>query len=68
MGNWKNYGQKQVRGSEYAYNYYKYTNPNFPMKKKFEWYHDGKIIEIFYKGEHNHLKPQPTRNLPIGST
>ncbi|KAH9301641.1 hypothetical protein KI387_013224 [Taxus chinensis] len=64
--NWRKYGQKQVKGSEYPRSYYKCTHPNCPVKKKVERSHDGQVTEIVYKGEHNHLKPQPTRRAPLG--
>ncbi|XP_038684607.1 WRKY transcription factor 44-like isoform X2 [Tripterygium wilfordii] len=57
--NWRKYGQKQVKGSEYPRSYYKCTHPNCPVKKKVERSFDGQIAEIVYKGEHNHSKPQP---------
>ncbi|XP_058756683.1 WRKY transcription factor 44-like [Vicia villosa] len=56
--NWRKYGQKQVKGSEYPRSYYKCTHPNCPVKKKVERSFDGEIAEIVYKGEHNHGKPQ----------
>ncbi|KAK4800249.1 hypothetical protein SAY86_025614 [Trapa natans] len=56
--NWRKYGQKQVKGSEYPRSYYKCTHPNCPVKKKVERSLDGQITEIVYKGEHNHPKPQ----------
>ncbi|KAG5083775.1 hypothetical protein JHK84_053813 [Glycine max] len=56
--NWRKYGQKQVKGSEYPRSYYKCTHPNCPVKKKVERSFDGNIAEIVYKGEHNHSKPQ----------
>ncbi|KAK4762576.1 hypothetical protein SAY86_008344 [Trapa natans] len=59
--NWRKYGQKQVKGSEYPRSYYKCTNPNCQVKKKVERSHDGQITEIIYKGAHNHPKPQPPR-------
>eukprot|EP01018_Ginkgo_biloba_P013313 Gb_20926 [translate_table: standard] len=65
--NWRKYGQKQVKGSEYPRSYYKCTHPNCPVKKKVERSHDGQVTEIVYKGEHNHLKPQPTRRLATGA-
>ncbi|KAH6802608.1 hypothetical protein C2S51_034054 [Perilla frutescens var. frutescens] len=58
--NWRKYGQKQVKGSEYPRSYYKCTYPNCPVKKKVEKTLDGQIAEIVYKGEHNHLKPNHT--------
>ncbi|KAK8665973.1 hypothetical protein V6N13_006127 [Hibiscus sabdariffa] len=65
--NWRKYGQKQVKGSEYPRSYYKCTHPNCPVKKKVERSFDGQIAEIVYKGEHNHSKPQPAkRNSSLG--
>ncbi|PON64704.1 WRKY domain containing protein [Parasponia andersonii] len=65
--NWRKYGQKQVKGSEYPRSYYKCTHPNCQVKKKVERSHDGQITEIIYKGAHNHLKPQPNRRATLGS-
>ncbi|XP_031478748.1 probable WRKY transcription factor 2 [Nymphaea colorata] len=65
--NWRKYGQKQVKGSEYPRSYYKCTHPNCQVKKKVERSHDGQITEIIYKGTHNHPKPQPSRRSAIGS-
>ncbi|WCJ34600.1 WRKY DNA-binding protein 4 [Euphorbia peplus] len=59
--NWRKYGQKQVKGSEYPRSYYKCTHPNCPVKKKVERALDGQIAEIVYKGEHSHSKPQPPK-------
>jgi hypothetical protein len=66
--NWRKYGQKQVKGSEYPRSYYKCTQANCPMKKKVERSHDGQVTEIVYKGDHNHSKPQPTRRLALSGT
>ncbi|KAG8383062.1 hypothetical protein BUALT_Bualt05G0145600 [Buddleja alternifolia] len=52
--NWRKYGQKQVKGSEYPRSYYKCTHANCPVKKKVERSLDGQITEIIYKGQHNH--------------
>ncbi|CAK7323905.1 unnamed protein product [Dovyalis caffra] len=65
--NWRKYGQKQVKGSEYPRSYYKCTHPNCPVKKKVERSHEGHITEIIYKGAHNHPKPPPNRRSAIGS-
>lgn len=65
--NWRKYGQKQVKGSEYPRSYYKCTHPNCPVKKKVERSFDGQIAEIVYKGEHNHLKPQPPKRSSSGT-
>ncbi|KAD4584090.1 hypothetical protein R6Q59_037032 [Mikania micrantha] len=58
--NWRKYGQKQVKGSEYPRSYYKCTHPNCQVKKKVERSHDGHVTEIIYKGAHNH---QSQRNI-----
>lgn len=65
--NWRKYGQKQVKGSEYPRSYYKCTHPNCQVKKKVERSHDGQITEIIYKGTHNHAKPQLNRRASLGS-
>lgn len=64
--NWRKYGQKQVKGSEYPRSYYKCTYPTCPVKKKVERSFDGQIAEIVYKGEHNHPKPQPPKRVAPG--
>lgn len=56
--NWRKYGQKQVKGSEYPRSYYKCTHLNCPVKKKVERALDGQVTEIIYKGQHNHQPPQ----------
>ncbi|XP_057947998.1 probable WRKY transcription factor 4 [Malania oleifera] len=61
--NWRKYGQKQVKGSEYPRSYYKCTHPNCPVKKKVERSLDGQITEIIYKGQHNHQPPQTNKRL-----
>ncbi|KAK9749975.1 hypothetical protein RND81_02G163200 [Saponaria officinalis] len=55
--NWRKYGQKQVKGSEYPRSYYKCTHSNCAVRKKVERSLDGEVAEIVYKGEHNHPKP-----------
>ncbi|KAM7484400.1 hypothetical protein LguiA_000409 [Lonicera macranthoides] len=59
--NWRKYGQKQVKGSEYPRSYYKCTHANCPVKKKVERSVDGQVTEIIYKGQHNHQRPQPSK-------
>lgn len=66
--NWRKYGQKQVKGSEYPRSYYKCTHPNCQVKKKVERSHEGHITEIIYKGNHNHPKPPPSRRTIVGSS
>nr|USN24506.1 WRKY transcription factor [Panax notoginseng] len=66
--NWRKYGQKQVKGSEYPRSYYKCTHPNCPVKKKVERSHEGHITEIIYKGAHTHSKPPLNRRSAIGSS
>lgn len=64
--NWRKYGQKHVKGSEFPRSYYKCTHPNCEVKKLFERSHDGQITEIIYKGTHDHPKPQPSRRYSAG--
>ncbi|CAN7134257.1 unnamed protein product [Brassica rapa subsp. narinosa] len=59
--NWRKYGQKQVKGSEFPRSYYKCTNPGCPVKKKVERSLDGQVTEIIYKGQPNHEPPQNTK-------
>ncbi|CAI9088103.1 OLC1v1022343C1 [Oldenlandia corymbosa var. corymbosa] len=66
--NWRKYGQKQVKGSEYPRSYYKCTHPSCPVKKKVERSQEGHITEIIYKGAHNHSKPPPNRRSGLGSS
>ncbi|CAL9085023.1 unnamed protein product [Musa textilis] len=65
--NWRKYGQKHVKGSEYPRSYYKCTHPHCQMKKQIERSQDGQITEIIYKGRHDHPKPQPNRRSAIGA-
>ncbi|KAG2678200.1 hypothetical protein I3760_12G132500 [Carya illinoinensis] len=65
--NWRKYGQKLVKGSEFPRSYYKCTHPNCEVKKLFERSHDGQITEIIYKGTHDHPKPQPSRRYTSGT-
>ncbi|KAI5432858.1 probable WRKY transcription factor 20 [Lathyrus oleraceus] len=65
--NWRKYGQKHVKGSEFPRSYYKCTHPNCEVKKLFECSHDGQITEIIYKGTHDHPKPQPSNRYSAGS-
>lgn len=64
--NWRKYGQKLVKGSEFPRSYYKCTYPNCEVKKIFERSPDGQITEIVYKGSHDHPKPQPSRRFTPG--
>lgn len=59
--NWRKYGQKQVKGSEFPRSYYKCTSPGCPVKKKVERSIDGQVTEIIYKGQHNHQPPPPNK-------
>ena len=65
--NWRKYGQKHVKGSEFPRSYYKCTHPNCQMKKQLERSHNGQITEIIYKGRHDHPKPEPSRRLAVGT-
>ncbi|KAL0827599.1 hypothetical protein Bca101_051277 [Brassica carinata] len=56
--NWRKYGQKQVKGSDFRRSYYKCTNPACPVKKKIVRSVDGQVTKTIYKGQHNHEPPQ----------
>jgi sentrin-specific protease 8 len=64
--NWRKYGQKKVKGSEFPRSYYKCTHPSCPVKRKVETTIDGQVAEIVYSGEHSHPKPRPPRT-PLSS-
>nr|USN24510.1 WRKY transcription factor [Panax notoginseng] len=64
--NWRKYGQKQVKASEYPRSYYKCTHLNCPVKKKVECSPSGQITEITYKGQHNHELPQSNKRTKDG--
>ncbi|KAI3986828.1 hypothetical protein MKX01_039802 [Papaver californicum] len=57
--NWRKYGQKHIKGNEFPRSYYRCTYPNCQVKKQLGLSHDGRIIEIIYKGKHDHPKPLP---------
>ncbi|KAG2301651.1 hypothetical protein Bca52824_030302 [Brassica carinata] len=59
--NWRKYGQKQVKGSDFPRSYYKCTHPKCPVKKKVERSVDGQVTEIIYKGQHSHEPPQNSK-------
>ncbi|KAJ8640348.1 hypothetical protein MRB53_017042 [Persea americana] len=65
--NWRKYGQKHVKGSEFPRSYYKCTHPNCQVKKQLERSHDGHITEVVYKGSHDHPKPLPGRRSAVGA-
>nr|DAD34963.1 TPA_asm: hypothetical protein HUJ06_005603 [Nelumbo nucifera] len=64
--NWRKYGQKKVKGSEFPRSYYKCTHHNCSVKKKVECSLDGQVTEIIYKGQHNHHPPQPNKRAKEG--
>lgn len=60
--NWRKYGQKQVKGSEFPRSYYKCTHPDCPVKKKVERsLDDDHVVAIIYRGQHNHQAPRPNK-------
>lgn len=59
--NWRKYGQKQVKSSENSRSYYRCTTTSCSAKKKIERCPDGRVVEIVYRGGHNHEAPQKTR-------
>ncbi|KAL9267213.1 putative WRKY transcription factor 4 [Drosera capensis] len=56
--NWRKYGQKHVKGSQYPRGYYRCTSRGCLVKKKVERSLDGHITEIIYKGQHSHDPPR----------
>ncbi|XP_047328966.1 probable WRKY transcription factor 33 isoform X2 [Impatiens glandulifera] len=72
--NWRKYGQKHVKCSDYPRSYYKCTHPNCPVRKKVERSHEGLVTEIIYEKTHNHPEPinpnrnRLTTNINIGSS
>ncbi|XP_075659342.1 putative WRKY transcription factor 3 [Castanea sativa] len=56
--NWRQYGLKQVKGSEFLQSYYKCISLGCPVKKKVERSLDGQVTKTIYKGQHNHELPQ----------
>ncbi|KAH0459052.1 hypothetical protein IEQ34_011866 [Dendrobium chrysotoxum] len=66
--NWRKYGQKHVKGSEFPRSYYKCTFLNCPVKKKVERSLEGHVTEIVYRGAHNHPKPPSNRRSSTSSS
>ncbi|CAA7039653.1 unnamed protein product [Microthlaspi erraticum] len=60
--NWRKYGQKQVKGSEFPRIYYKCTHPSCHVKKKVERSLYGQVTAIIYKGDHNHEPPHNNKS------
>lgn len=59
---WRKYGQKQVKGSGSSRSYYRCTYFHCCAKKKVQHLDvSGRIIEVVYKGDHNHDPPQNIR-------
>ncbi|XP_074565044.1 uncharacterized protein LOC141821549 [Curcuma longa] len=58
--NWRKYGQKNVKDSNFPRSYYKCTYPRCQMTKKEERSLQGNLTEIIYKGVHNHPEPNPS--------
>ncbi|XP_078155270.1 putative WRKY transcription factor 4 isoform X2 [Carex rostrata] len=66
--NWRKYGQKVVKGSDYPRSYYKCTSSSCPVKKKIERSADGQISEIIYKGQHDHPPPTNKRGKDVSAS
>ncbi|KAK9275772.1 hypothetical protein L1049_023041 [Liquidambar formosana] len=56
--NWRKYGQKQVKSPKGSRSYYKCTYSDCYAKKIECCDHTGHVIEIIYKGQHNHEPPR----------
>ncbi|XP_057522892.1 probable WRKY transcription factor 32 [Amaranthus tricolor] len=58
---WRKYGQKQVKSSGSSRSYYRCTSTSCCAKKKVRHLDvSGEVVEVVYKGEHNH---DPPRNI-----
>lgn len=56
---WRKYGQKQVKSSGSSRSYYRCTYLSCYAKKKVQHLDvSGKIVDVVYKGDHNHDPPQ----------
>nr|WGV38254.1 WRKY [Loropetalum chinense var. rubrum] len=60
--NWRKYGQKQVKSPKGSRSYYKCTYSDCYAKKIECCDHAGHVIEIIYKGRHNHEPPRKVNN------
>ncbi|KAG6516022.1 hypothetical protein ZIOFF_026469 [Zingiber officinale] len=60
--NWRKYGQKHVKNSEFLRSYYRCTHPICKVTKKVEYSTEGHVAEIIYKGSHKHPKANPSCN------
>ncbi|KAL5698943.1 WRKY Transcription Factor [Ranunculus cassubicifolius] len=61
--NWRKYGQKPVKGNDSSRSYYRCTYTDCLAKKKVERCdQSSRVIEIVYKGSHNHDPPQKVRS------
>ncbi|KAK9699884.1 hypothetical protein RND81_08G201800 [Saponaria officinalis] len=55
---WRKYGQKHVKNSGSSRSYFRCTNSSCCAKKKVQHFDEsGEIIEVVYKGNHNHDPP-----------
>lgn len=59
--NWRKYGQKQVKGVECCRSYYRCTHLNCQVRKSVMRCYSGNVMEVVYKGQHNHDPPQKIR-------
>lgn len=69
--NWRKYGQKQVKCPEGSRSYYKCTFTDCYAKKIECSDHVGHVIEIIYKGRHDHEPPRKvnsTREIKLASS
>ncbi|KAK6944354.1 WRKY domain [Dillenia turbinata] len=55
--NWRKYGQKQVKSPKGFRSYYRCTYTDCHAKKVECCHHSGCVLEITYKGQHNHDPP-----------
>nr|URH10305.1 WRKY19 [Phoebe bournei] len=59
--NWRKYGEKQVKGIECSRSYYRCSHADCAVKKNVVRCYSSHVIEIMYKGRHNHNPPQKNK-------
>lgn len=59
---WRKYGYGQAKGCENPCSYYQCTYPDCLVRRKVERSPDDQIIDILYKGKHNHGKLPNTQS------
>ncbi|XP_057969799.1 probable WRKY transcription factor 32 isoform X2 [Malania oleifera] len=66
--NWRKYGQKQVKSPKGSRSYYKCTYSDCSVKKIECCDDSGGVIEVIYRGQHNHEPPRMINSVREKST